>query len=210
VNSLESIFSDEFIIKVKEFVEIEEKQQDGKCKLRFEFQGENFYILKTEHNFFEHYKNIFNKNDYRILRKICDGIILREEEILFIELKKTLSISNFKKALSQLIATYIKTRILLENFWDFKNNPIILVIGKCSINKKDIYSEHKQSIALPSLENLELVFYKLTKNKKTNLKILSFENRKIELYKEVVNTFSKFQKDNVTIFLKTCDDCNNL
>ncbi len=207
MNSLEKIFSGEFIVKVEDFAEIEEKQQDGKCKLSFNFQGENFYILKTEHKFFEHYKNIFN--DYRILRQICDGVILKKEEILFIELKKTFSISTFKKALSQLIATYLKTRILLENFLDFENHPIVLIIGKCYINKKDIHSEHKQSIASSSLENLELVFYKLIKNEQANLKKLLIENRKINLYKEIVNTFRKFQKENVIILLKQCGDCES-
>lgn len=208
--NLENIFSDKFIIKAENQTEVDEKQQDGKCKVYFTFQGETFYILKTEHKFFEYYKEIFNDNDYKILRKICDGVILKEKEILFVELKKTLNISTFKKALSQLISTYIKVRILLENFLDFENSSIIFIIGICSINKENIFSEHKQSIALSSLGNLSENFYILMKNKKAYLKKLIFENKHIELYEEVVETFYKFQKDNVILLLKECEDCKKL
>ena len=206
MNNLENIFNNEFITKAEDYVEIEEKQPNENYKLSFEFQGESFYILKTGHRFFEHYKDIFDENDYRILRQICDGVILKEEKVLFIELKKTLNISTFKKALSQLIATYLKTRILLEKFWDFENPPIVLIIGNCYIDK-DIYSQHKQSIALSSLGNLGLTFYELIKNQEAKLKFLLFENEKFELYREVVNTFREFQKENVIILLKQCSDC---
>ena len=208
MNNLESIFSDEFIAKVEDYIEIEEQQQNENYKLSFEFQGESFYILKTGHRFFEHYKDIFDENDYRILRQICDGVILKEEKVLFIELKKTLNISTFKKALSQLIATYIKARILLEKFWDFENHPIILIIGKCYINE-DIYSKHKQNIALSSLGNLSLTFYELIRNQEAKLRFLLFENEKFELYREVVNTFREFQKEDVVFLLKQCSDCES-
>jgi hypothetical protein len=215
MDKLKIIFKEDFIKEEIPPITIEETEQDGECRISLNFE-DNALVINTKNNLFDYLKDIFK---FELLRKTCDGIVLYNEKIILIELKKSLSFRSFKKALVQLISSYIKLRLLLGELIDFNNLEVELIIGTKNVNIEDkeiaynIFNKHKESIEINDKLDFKLkkILKILKKENKYIFEELIFhmfiiEKRKIlEIDENFIQTFRNFQKENIPIKIKFCD-----
>ncbi len=196
------IFSNSFVVIHQNTVLIDEKQQDGECELLIRLGESECYEIKVNSNFFQNFKDIFKEN-YKFLRKICDGVIIESNKITFIELKKNLKLSSFKKALSQLIASYIKIRLLLSELLDFNNVNILFYIGfKEKEKEKDLHFLHKKSLS-KNLTVEDKLFTKLMKEDTFHLQKILDSNFSF-FPEELEETLQTLQREEIELSLKEC------
>ena len=142
-----------------------------------------------------------------ILKKNCDGVIVCSNgKIVLVELK-TNPLSKCRKALEQIIASYISLCALLYIFSiDIKNFNIEIIIAGCKrkehdpTRKKKGYKEEREILKLCE-ELVDKGFLIIKCFPEDILKLLKF-SEKIELHPDIY-------KSDVRVFYYTCDDCNS-
>jgi hypothetical protein len=204
---LEKIFSETFITKEQRSkVKIEEKE----CSFEFKNLSDSLYVFKPDKSDFKHLGKIFYK-----LSENCDGVFLgrkgRSQYLVFLEMKKTLSFQSFTKALKQLLATSIKSNILLSNFIKLTSFKIYFIIAVCSI--KDENEEKFIQKNYASLNPAIIFLYKRLKEKKKvrydklhEILCKMIENHKMDK-KECEKIYKNFLDLKISIKLTFCKKC---
>jgi hypothetical protein len=115
-------------------IPVEEKSEDGRCRIELKVHSKDCY-LEIDRQYFDKINSLFK---HKLFTKICDGILIDLENkiFFFIELKANLKFDKFKKALIQLMSSYLKTVSILNLLEDIDNFKIFLLI----VSQKTVFN----------------------------------------------------------------------
>jgi len=188
---------------------VEEKEKDGNCKIEIRVHSGSNY-LEIDRNTLNKVKELFK---HKIFHGICDGILIDLENkiIILIELKANLKFDKFKKALQQLMSSYLKTMAILnliENFIDFK--ALLLIASRETqfdsfSNENDIRLVNKKQDTLFSPVNPELFGYFATLCKEAELRLKKFPFHASGLGRKFIIN-ENLIKENVPLLFFRCEE----
>jgi len=141
-----------------------------------------------------------------ILNKNCDGLILCSDgKIILVELKTNpLDKDKFRKALEQIIASYISLCALLYIFsLDIRNFSVEIIIAGCK-RKQDLYKANikmysKNEILMLCIDLVDRGFLTIKSFPKDILRLLKFS--------EGIYLHPDIHKSNVPVYYHICDNC---
>ena len=177
-------------------------------------QEEVKLLLNNAEGFFLNYLAIAFMTGMRpgeILALTINDIDLENKIIVLIELKANLKFDKFKKALRQLMSSYLKTMAILnliENFIDFK--ALLLIASRETqfdsfSNENDIRLVNKKQDTLFSPVNPELFGYFATLCKEAELRLKKFPFHAPGLGRKFIIN-ENLIKENVPLLFFRCEE----
>jgi len=201
LEKVKDIFSIFTFIENDEIV-IEEKEKNANYKYRFIVNEKCLYLSGGDKNF-QQIREIYNK---KLLKKVCDGVVILDNEIYFVELKNTLNIKKFTEALQQLISSYIKIGILLNPFCNLKDKKVIFLIAKVYPKSNQLYERQKESYLSAGYKRIWGYFVELSKKRETIFEEIPFENKKLEIDEKFLELFKNLKIRDVILKLEDIEE----
>jgi len=179
---------------------------DDSCKVTFIANGERFICFDFEselHNMNEIFKDKF-------YRKNCDGILIwcQGKKIIAVELKETLNLGKFKKALFQLIASFLKTITLISLISrDFhRYEPLFILAFK---RKEENKTYWRKKEAINTSKPVKRIYEELLNALEAKREAPNIQIPQIPLERcETIN--SQLIKKNVKLILLKCEESYNM
>ena len=190
-------------------IPVEEKSEDGRCGIELKVHSKDCY-LEIDRQYFDKINSLFK---HKLFTKICDGILIDLENkiFFFIELKANLKFDKFKKALIQLMSSYLKTVSILNLLEDIDNFKIFLLI----VSQKTVFNGQdgdrfisRKYDMLSSIQNTKLYGYFIVFCKEGKLQLDKFPFWEPEFGQELpeFRINGKLIRKKVPIFFFKCDE----
>ena len=194
-------------------IPIKETSKDGRCKIELKVHSKDCYF-EIDRQYFDKINSLFK---HKLFTKICDGILIDLENkiLFFIELKANLKFDKFKKALIQLMSSYLKTISILNLLEDIDNFKILLLI----VSQKTVFSGQdgdrfisRKYNMLSSTQNAKLYGYFMAFCKEGKLQLDKFPFWEPEFGNELpeFRINDKLIRKQVSIFFFKCEEKVNV